>query len=687
MKAFLSLALFVWLGACPCKGLIPVDISAIKPGPIHVSSSATSLQIDWSDSLGKKWKANFSLDASKALITYITVDGHMVVDRGIPVYRCTTGKRKGGWDAFFDDPIHDHDGSRTYLQEFHPKSAVARSIGDRVEVSFDGMRLGIFSGAIQYTFYPGSSLIQQTALLTTSEPDVAYIYDAGLKMSVEEDRRPGFNMASKVTYYDPSGKLQILSPPYGSERHTLQLKYRVVAARTGAGSIAVFPPPHRYVFARDYTTNMGFAWYTSWRGQVSLGIQQPSDDNTTIYPWMNAPPGTLQEMGVFLSLGSGDPTEALKKVMSYTHGDHFPHVPGYVTFAPHWHFAYTEQEMANGPQWKPPFVAALKEIGVDSALIFDFHGDGHAMALTPIRLDELHELYKACRSQSDNSFLLMPGEEADVILGGHWGLVFPKPVFWFMDRKPGEPFKSVDAKYGTVYRVHTTDDVWKMVTSEGGYVYQTHPRTKGSTGYPDKILDTDYFRDSRFFGTGWKAMPSDLSSPRLGERGFKTLDDVNNKGLHKRMVGEVDVFQIDTTDELYAHMNINYVRLPALPDFDHYGSLMERVAKGDGFISTGEITLPSVSMLTAGEDSIEVKAQVDSTFPLRLAEVVWGDGKQTHHEAINLESSQEFDNHLYNWKINAPGWTWARLAIWDVAADGAFTNPIWRGEKETAGLH
>ena len=55
-----------------------------------------------------------------------------------------------------------------------------------------------------------------------------------------------------------------------------------------------------------------------------------------------------------------------------------------------------------------------------------------------------------------------------------------------------------------------------MIKAEGGFAYQTHPRTKGSTGYPDKILNTAYFRDSSYLGTGWKAMPSDLSSPRLG---------------------------------------------------------------------------------------------------------------------------------------------------------------------------
>ena len=681
MKLFAAFVLLLETSLCCCQSPITADISGVRPGPIAVSSTSDSLLVTWRDGSLQRWEANFSLNTSKPLITSISVNGHMVVDRAVPEYRCTTGKRSGGWDAFFDDPADSADGTTTFVQQFHPTRVVATTVADRVEVSFDGMRLGIFGGVLRYTFYPGSSLIQQSAVVRTSKPDIAYFYDAGLRMSIEEDRSAGLNMGSRIVYYDPTGKLQQLEAPYGSERHSLQLKYRVLSTSTGAGSIAVFPSPHRYLFARDYTTNLGFAWYSSWRGQVGLGIQQPPDDDTKIYPWMNAPPNSDQEMGIFLWLGSGRPAEAIDRVLAYTHADKFPPVPGYVTFAPHWHFAFTPQEMANGPGWKPPFVAALKELGVDSALIFDFHIDGHPSALTEVRLRELNEYYKACRAQSDSDFLLIPGEEADVILGGHWGLVFPKPVFWFKDKQPGEEFKNVEPHYGTVYRVHTPAEVWKMVTSEDGYVYQTHPRTKGSTGYPDAILDTNYFRDSRFFGIGWKAMPSDLSSPRLGERAFKTLDDLNNKGLRKQMVGEDDVFQIHTTDELYSQMNINYVRLSALPDFDHYQSLIEAVARGDDFISTGEITLPSVSILGEGGNSVQVKARVASTFPLRMAEVVWGDGATTHHELIDLQSTHEFDDHLYNWKINAPGWTWARFAVWDVAADGAFTNPVWRKDN------
>ena len=676
-KKLACILLFCALRSMPAATIF-TDLTAVKPGPIAVLKTDSELQVQWNDASQRHWQTSFSLDSSRPLITAISVDNRVIIERANPVYRCATGKRTGGWDAFFDFPPANSEGTRHFVQEFHPTSVHASTVGDRLEISFNGMKLGIFEGTLRYIFYPKSTLIQQVAVLSTMEPDTAYFYDAGLQMSADVDRRPGGTMASSVVFYDAAGKLTSITPPYGSERHRLEVHYRAVAAKMGSGSVAVFPSPHRYLFARDYTTNMGYAWYSSWRGQVGLGIQQPPDDNTSIYPWVNAPAGTEQEMGIFYLLGASEPATTLKQVLTYTHEDRFPHVDGFTTFAPHWHFAYTEQAVAQGSGWQPPFKAELKGLGIDAAMIMDFHGDGHPSDHTELRLHELELYYRACRAQSDKDFLLIPAEEANVILGGHWAVVFPKPVYWMMDRKSDEPLKSPDAKYGTVYRVGSPSDVWRMVTDEGGFVYLTHPRTKGSTGYPDRVRGTEYFRSPRFVGAGWKAMPSDLSSPRLGERAFNTLDDMNNWGAHKITIGEVDVFQVAATDELYAHMNVNYLRLPQLPNFDHYGQLLAAVTKGDGFVSTGEVLLPSTLISSSGGDALEVQAEVTSTFPLRLAEVVWGDGKQTHRYSIDLESSHEFEEHRYKWQVVAPGWTWARLAVWDVAGGGAFTNPAWR---------
>jgi hypothetical protein len=209
-------------------------------------------------------------------------------------------------------------------------------------------------------------------------------------------------------------------------------------------------------------------------------------------------------------------------------------------------------------------------------------------------------------------------------------------------------------------------------------MYQTHPRTKGSTGFPDKILDTDHFKDSRYLGAGWKAMPADLSSLRLGDRSFDLLDDLSNQGVRKRLLGEVDVFQFDHTHEVYAHMNINYIRLDRLPPFERWGDALTPLAKGEFFTTTGEVLLPEVSLASSSATEIVAKARVAWTFPLRFAEIVWGDGLTVHRETIDLADTREFGDRTFEWRASANGWRWARVEVWDVAGNGAFVNPYWR---------
>jgi hypothetical protein len=247
-------------------------MSHLKSGPIAVGSSAASLQVSWDDAAGHKWLTTFSLDSTQPLISAISVDGRNIIERAKPYYRCTSGKRSGGWDAFFDFPPANPAGTRQFIAEFHPSNVAVGTVGNRVEVTFDGMTAGIFAGSLRYTFYPGTPLIQQAAILSTQEPDTAYYYDAGLEMTALQDNRSGRNMESRISYFDLDGRLQTITPPYGSDRHSLAAHYRTIAAKMGAGSIAIFPPPHRYFFARDYTTNQGYLWYSSWRGRVGLGV-------------------------------------------------------------------------------------------------------------------------------------------------------------------------------------------------------------------------------------------------------------------------------------------------------------------------------------------------------------------------------------------------------------------------------
>src|ERR1700674_4976875 len=89
----------------------------------------------------------------------------------------------------------------------------------------------------------------------------------------------------------------------------------VIAERGPAGSIAIFPPPHNFFWAREVAINLGYNWYRKdGDASFSFGIRQadhedPSEGqgNFALY---SARPGTTQRMTVFLypSADAAQPT-------------------------------------------------------------------------------------------------------------------------------------------------------------------------------------------------------------------------------------------------------------------------------------------------------------------------------------------------------------------------------------------
>src|SRR5918994_420254 len=209
---------------------IPFDGTGVTSGPVSVTASGTALEVSWPDENARTWRATFSLEPNRPLITSIAVGTTPVISEARAFYRGETGKRRGGWNVFFDDPTTHPDGTRHVQSTFTLRGAKARSVGERVEILFDGLRMGSFDGGLAYTFYPGSRLVQQEAVLMTYDADVAYYYDAGLEMAAASDRQPGNNMRTEVAYFDTDGvprhdTLNGLQP----ERTPVQARYRTLA--------------------------------------------------------------------------------------------------------------------------------------------------------------------------------------------------------------------------------------------------------------------------------------------------------------------------------------------------------------------------------------------------------------------------------------------------------------------------
>ena len=83
--------------------VVPFDIKGPGPGSIAVSSTADAALVSWKDKAGRPCTAQFSLDPARPLITSISVNGKMIISRAQPVYRASTGKRRGGFDQFFEN--------------------------------------------------------------------------------------------------------------------------------------------------------------------------------------------------------------------------------------------------------------------------------------------------------------------------------------------------------------------------------------------------------------------------------------------------------------------------------------------------------------------------------------------------------------------------------------------------------
>jgi hypothetical protein len=70
-------------------------------------------------------------------------------------------------------------------------------------------------------------------------------------------------------------------------------------------------------------------------------------------------------------------------------------------------------------------------------------------------------------------------------------------------------------------------------------------------------------------------------------------------------------------------------------------------------------------------------ASIEWTFPLAFAEVVSGDGAQVFRQRIDLSDTESFGRRTLRIPWPRAGRNWVRLEVWDLARNGAFTQPIF----------
>jgi hypothetical protein len=575
---------------------------------------------------------------------------------------------------------------------FSTSSCSVKTDGQSLEVTFPGLTMGIFAGDLRFTAYKGTNLLRMEAVAKTDQQWIAYKYDAGLK---------GFSsdMLNRLTWHDTGGERQYnnLGGVVNNTAVTVKARNRVLVAEGKSGSIATFTPPHTFFFTREKDTNLGYVYYRKdAAANFAIGVRTPDREEEPQYvenfALYNAPPGTMQRMAVYYyaTPESGEATR--DAVMAFTHGDTFKPVAGYKTFVNHFHLDFTGRQRVTG-SFDSQFqdLMAMRALGLNIIGLSDFHFELHANDPGPERFRDQKDYFEATRRASDADFLVTPWEEPSAYFGGHYNIMFPKRnVYWSKVRRPEQPFTENDPVYGKVYHTANAEEVQKMLDAEGAYWYHAHPRTKGTTGYPDLIFEKPYVKNDHYLGVAFKpGMGQDNSEKRMCEwRCFDAIDTMNNMyattGLRpKYIIADIDTYRKGPEDDTYANFPVNYLKLDKVPGPDEDETpIMKALRDGNFFVSNGEVLIKSYAVEGTGAKRT-INADLEWTYPLSFMEVVWGDGKKIDRQIISATDTGPFGTKKVSIPFDATGKAWVRFAVWDSAGNGAFVQPIWLNATKT----
>jgi hypothetical protein len=669
---------------------VSVDLKGFnKKNGASATAKGDLLTVSWPTGEKKTGKLVIDLSAGQPVVKSIELQeggkNHAVATGLDAAFLLTVGKRdlvsQNGWNIFFDKVPNKP--FRSYNIELHKLSAAVSSVGARTVISVGSLKAPGFTGTLEVTLYNGSPLMNIAAVMSTEIDSTAILYDAGLVSRTAWE---------KIGWSDVDEQMKSMHASPNDSAALLKVKYRTIIGENSQGSLAVFPAPHQYFYPLDEAFNLKFAWagnhYRRMVNGYGIGIRQDLFGDRRFVPWFNAPPGTKQRLNFFVLLSSGNASSALTEVKKFTNNDRYVALPGYKTMASHFHNEFIMKVvLANKPiPESPTFVDVFKRTGVDIVHLGEFHYTAHPKGPDSLRLKELRALFQQCERLSTKEFLLLPGEEPNEFLGGHWLQLFPKPVYWIMSRKEGMPFVTDEPGYGKVYRIANETEMLELLKSEKGLAWTAHPRTKGSTGYPDKYKDAPFFKDEHFLGAAWKAMPADLSLPNLGKRVLDLMDDMNNWGDRKKVLAEADLFTIEPENEMYAHLNVNYLKLDKIPEYKTgWQPVVDALDQGKFFSSTGEVLIPEFTVdgkntgdeITVAGRKSTITFKLTWTFPMHYAEIVSGDGAKVYRERIVLNDTRSFGQQTISKTVDLTGRKWVRLEAWDVAANGAFTQTVW----------
>ncbi|MEM7698499.1 MAG: hypothetical protein AAF236_08865, partial [Verrucomicrobiota bacterium] len=363
------------------------------------------LLIAWPIGESKTGRLHLSLDDPGHLIQEIGIEG--ADEKATAVLRDSAPF----WDLFVGERDANEDGPYTFFDKVDQRGyedfrlllsleKVGVEIKDqRATVKLAKLKGEEFTGELRFTFFTNSPLIHLEAIVSTPRPNRAILYRAGVQSPANE--------IVSLTYDEAGRSLRELSPTdlvayrkqepvklkksdglgrYGfdattspvmgrAEQGILKAGYRAVAMETKAGSVSVFPPPHKFLPPLDFAENVGFNFAWKREGRVEAGVRQPPLGDGRFRPWVDCPANREQTLDLFLLVLEEAAPENLEAVAALTRRDRYPRLEGYRTFSSHYHMHHTrnlimkQRELNTDaiPQSfaSPLFVERFKEVGMD----------------------------------------------------------------------------------------------------------------------------------------------------------------------------------------------------------------------------------------------------------------------------------------------------------------------------------
>ena len=406
-----------------------------------------------------------------------------------PLYIEGSGKRPPSHATSIPpmDGIFDQPGLPRRPQEviratatYESQGCEVKTNGARLEISFPGVKAGVFAGRLQYDVFKGSNLIRQVVIAKTDLPSVAFKYDGGLKgLPIQP--------ASRMVWRDLASRWQEnrFGGPVNQAPATVWSSKRLIVAELPGGSIAAFPPPHSFYWARESEQNLGYSWYRKDSASTfSFGLRQAEKEEDPEYlhnfALTSARPGTWQRMPVFLYVSPESGQAAADAALAFTHDDRFKPLPGYQVMGDHYHVSFVRRlRESGGVDNRINDIEAAKAVGINIYGIIDgARGPARGLPAGPGGLlrrraatvrqelpDHAERGESRRRARRPHGFARV---EADVLAA---------------EARPGQPLVEQHPKYGKVYNLGSPADLMEMTKLENALIFVPHPRSKGRRAF------------------------------------------------------------------------------------------------------------------------------------------------------------------------------------------------------------